>query len=268
MGALNDSNAVSLLGVKFWDKSIEEKFSRETSYVRRTGWCKWTDRATLHFLLLGGAALLNGQIVVQPPCAHPQYPWMFVTGVGIDMEMGVTGLTQDSYGVVKTDYARMEIEYTTLDPLDMGEERVDYSARVITVPDNTFKWVSDNKLLRSAESPGIEIPQATFQRTVNSQPKIPVATILSLLGKVNKTAFLGADPETLLFCGCCTSRRWTSQGQKAWDVTYSLKWNGPQSWNAFLRADGGGVTKWDKIVDIAGNPPYPLADLSQLGFSS
>jgi hypothetical protein len=278
------ANTTALPGFNLWDFHASENLGRESSRATWEFYCLWTDRTAIAFKLLGGAAIVGGQIVVAGPARHPDYPYLAVTNVGIDQKAGRDGLTLGPNNMVATRYAKVECEFTSLDPQDRGEERIDFSSCVITCPDGTFGYGAgtNRRLLRSAEAPGYRIPAAQFTRTINSLPQIPVPTILSLIGKVNGTAgnnlpqqfigqppgyFLGAAPGTLLLVGASSQRWFTSQGVKQWNITYSFEWRQVPHNRFLIPAFGARPSSWQDITDNLGNPPYADGDFTTLGIT-
>src|SRR5207237_308513 len=142
-----------------------------------------SDFPSLIFKLVGGTAIVGGSITTANPYRHPQFPWLACINANYRGQPGNTGLTLDSNNMVAFDYATITAEFSSLDPLDLGEERIDYTSRVITVPDGTFGYgAGSNRIsLRGSESPGLFIPRATFTRARNSLPFIPIGSILALL---------------------------------------------------------------------------------------
>lgn len=257
MGALTTANGVTLLGYTVWMEELKERFSRTEQYVRMKILCAWTDRIALRQLLLGGSRLVGGVIVTTNPYVHPNYPWMLVCDVDCDMVAGANGYTNDSNNFIASDYARLTVEFNQLDPLDLGEENVEFSGRMITAPPEMFTWTSGGQALLSSESPGIVEVRATLERTKNSQATLPTTTIFGLIGKVNVSSFLGGAAETVLFLGASSSRRFTTFGAKCWDVRMRVEYN-PQGWNKFLRASSGA---YESVTP----KPYSTGDLTALG---
>lgn len=255
------TNSVNFAGVQVMDEGIQEQFGRDGSRIPWTLLCLWSERVTLLQSLLGGAVVNNGQITVFAPFRHPDYPWMAVTNVNVVGVPGQNGYTIGPSGMIAYDYARLEIEFTTLDPQDLGEERVDYSARIITVPNGTFGFGSGTSraVLMSAESPPLVLPRVTLQRTFNSQPSIPSSLIFSMLGRVNNATFLGAGTAQVLFMGACSQRTFSSRGQKLWSITYSFCCD-PSGWNNYLNPKTG---QFEALTKADGSPPYTLGNFTQ-----
>ncbi len=272
--ALTTANSTSFLGFNVWfgdvsgsiEDTVRERFSRTEQWVRIKLLCLTSDKVALRRTLLGGSTQISGVITTTAPYAHPNYPWMIVTTVESELVFGDSGTIADSNGFVSSKYTRLIIEFTQLDPLDLGEESVDFSARFITAPLNAFTWASDSVPLATTEAPGLIEMTADLRRSRNQQPTIPLAMIFSLLGKVNATTYLGGDPETMLYLGCSTRRRFTSAGVKNWDISHCVQFRTSGlntggtgvSWNKFFRASTG---HYEAITP----KPYATADLTQLG---
>lgn len=257
MGALTPANGVTLLGYTVWPEQLQERFSRTEQWVRMSIICKWTDRIGFRQLLLGGSRLVGGVITTTAPYAHPNYSWMLVCDVRAEMAPGSTGYTNDSNNFIACDYARLTVEFNQLDPLDLGEEKIEFSGRMITAPPEMFTWASDGEALLSSEAPGIIEVKASLERTINTVASLPLTTIFGLIGKVNSSTYLGGAAETMLYLGASSQRRYTTFGSKCWSLTHKIDFSAA-GWNQFLRASTGDYEELDP-------KPYDSADFTPLG---
>lgn len=264
--ALNASNSVTLLGYSIWDQRVEEHFDRGGDHCEWEIICKWSDRIGLRAKIMGGATLVGGVVTMSLSLTHPDYPWMISTSVHIEQVAGNDGLSIGPTGMVATKYAKLTISFLTFDPTEVGDEKIDFSGHVMTVPNGTFQFGTGTNAVKllSAESPGIVIPRATLQRTLRSQPSIPVAVIFGLIGKVNNAPFLGGATETILYMGASSQRRFTSIGAKQWDIVHSLTYD-PNNWNFFINPV---TSAWARILRADGTTgAYLTGDMTALGFS-
>lgn len=265
---VNSSAGISFLGVNVLSIDQKERWHRTQAEATWVIVCNWADRITLRQQLMGGVYLIGGVISFLSPFTHPNYDAMFVQNVNVDGHDGDTGRTVDPLdgsGVLPGyKYATLEVEFAYFD-LDIGDEKIDYSFKMIAVPNHTFKWALSGDLLLGIESPGLLDININFQRTKNYQATLPVATIIDILGCVNLEEWLGADPEQALYLGATSTRQFTTQGTHMWSITHSAAIT-QQGWNTFINPDTG---TFDRIIFAGSDQPvYPLTSFEPLGLTS
>lgn len=270
MSSLVDNLSINttLLGVNILSLEQGEEWDRTQGSAWWKITCNWADRTTLRQKLMGGVYSVGGSVTFSAPFVHPNYSAMYVQRVKVDGMDGSSGRTIDPLDPIGKlpgyKYAELHVEFSYQD-LDTGDEAVDFSFKMIAVPNNTFYWGGDvSKPLLGIESPGLIDVNIAFRRTKNYQASLPVATIISLLGKVNSSAWLGAAPEQALYTGACSTRQFTTQGTHMWTVTHTAAIT-QRGWNTFINPD---TSKFDKITFKDGTPVYPLADFGALNITS
>jgi hypothetical protein len=276
---LTTNNATVFFGsIPIWDFEQSGNFGRQRSRATWTFHCRYSDFPTLMFYMLGGAAIISGVVTIAEPFVHPKFPWMYAWDISFKHQIGHSGLFQSNLLMVETDYYEITVTFNA-EATDTGEEGVDIGYESIPVPGGTFSWWAGSgspsgvpsggntnwTALSTGESPFQVVPSGLFRRTINRTAILPSATILSLVGCVNNATFLGASGGQILYLGCSSTREFTTQGAKNWNLTHQFKFKYP-SWQKFLTAAAGVVaTNWVNIYDNFGNPPYPSGDLTQLG---
>ena len=258
----------TILGVNILSLEQEEEWDKTQGRAEWVILCNWSDRITLRQKLMGGVYSVGGVVTFSAPFTHPNFSAMYVNHVKIKGREGNTGRTIDPLDSTAKlpayRYAELTIEFSYQD-LDLGDEAVDFSFKMIAVPNNTFYWGGNiNKPLLGIESPGLIDINIAFRRTKNFQASLPVSTILSLLGKVNSNAWLGANPEQALYTGASSTRQFTTQGTHMWSITHTAAIT-QRGWNTFINPD---TSTFDKITFKNGNPVYPLADFGILQITS
>ena len=197
--------------------------------------------------------------------------------------MPVGGLTNTTYAdgdLVSAMYARMRVEYRTLDynPSETGSQSLDYATDWV-MPSRTtasFKWATGSSAtvgtsLPATDSPALRITTIGFVRTRKNLPTIPSALIRQIsAAPLNSAAFEGAEVGTVLFEGAQAVRRLTAGGAEAWDMTYKFSYKNCgadssgniASWNALFCPQTG---KFEQITAINGGAPlFNASDLNQL----
>jgi hypothetical protein len=112
----------------------------------------------------------------------------------------------------------------------------------------------------------------TWHRVVNP----PWQAIRQCVGTVNGATFLGAAAETVLFDGATAEREFLringlARTELAWRISYVFRERaiktgsgGIVGFNHAYRSLPTGNPGWDRLVDGAGNRPYPSSNLTQL----
>lgn len=254
----------TLLGVNILSLEQEEEWDRTQGRAEWVILCNWSDRIQLRQKLMGGVYSVGGVVTFSAPFTHPNFSAMFVNSVKIKGREGKTGRSIDpldaSGKLPGYTYAELKIEFCYQD-LDVGDEAVDFSFKMIAVPNNTFYWNGDvTKPLLGIESPGLIDVNINFRRTKNYQAILPVSTIIGLLGRVNSSAWLGAAPEQALYLGASSTRQFTTQGTHMWSISHSAAIS-QRGWNTFINPD---TSTFAKITFKDGTPVYPLADFGIL----
>lgn len=264
MSVLGNPTQTKLYGHPIADEDIDIDLQRIGGQIKWTFICYWAEQQALTASMLGGAFVVGDVASIISPMSFPRYAGMFCRSCHVRMVPGNGGLSRDAKYLVATTYARVEATFS-FEELDTGNEQVEYSAQVLTVPNNFFMWQSSGKQIISNESPGIIIPRVQMKTTKNYLANIPVGTIMSLLGKVNASTFLGNAAETVLYMGASSNRQFTTNGSRMWSLTQTMLARPFLGWNMFLNPDTGAP---DRIVTTVGsNPAYALADFTPLGFN-
>lgn len=140
--------------------------------------------------------------------------------------------------------------------------RLSSSAQFLLIPSKGAKWESDNELLKNTELNRKLIPIRDIEVDWNFVDDPPLDRLDALVGSVNQTLFLGAEPETLLFenYNVDESFRAAPANPHTNRVTVCfrkrrIEENGNiYGWNHDWREDPPG---WDKVI-MGGEPRYLL----------
>lgn len=152
----------------------------------------------------------------------------------------------------------------------VGSEKLRLCGDSFTWEDEPGEWVPD------AAVPGIRVPlvrhRLVWHRVVNP----PWQAIRQCVGTVNGGTFLGAGAETVLLDGAGARREFIringlARTELAWRISYVFREKAVKTgdgeivgWNHTYRSLPIDNPGWDRLVDGAGNRPYPSGDFSQL----
>jgi hypothetical protein len=193
-------------------------------------------------------------------------------GPGWGRGWGEDGLSVGPNGMVAYKYARLRINYKTLDYVEgvtTGTLSLDYATQITHLPQSasTFKF-SDGTPLSPQDSPPIRRGIVTMVQTRKNLASLPTGTVQGLAGCVNSLPFLSSAPGTVLFDGARADRRLTTVGAENWDMTYKFLYD-PVGWNNVLQPSSNStpanVGTYQQIGRVSdGSTLYPLADLNAL----
>ena len=182
-------------------------------------------------------------------------------------EPGITGNSPASA------WAKMKVSYKVPDKEEEEEEDEDdpetflthkltIGAEMMTVPPRSAMMEGSQSLdpANSVEDQHTDedapitilMPTAEHQFTWKKVISPPFSSIYNLMGCVNKSAFLGADAETLMFLGCDATQEYTTGGVNPWTLDYRFSHRvaqpigapNPLTWNHFYVPKKG---EWNKL---------------------
>lgn len=167
------------------------------------------------------------------------------------------------FAMVTATYKTFPIEVLGNGSAESQVWKYDFSAQFITTGHQNWKWQTGNKPVAIDAAPGILIPNIELSVARQNYPSPPLLTLLSLVGSINSTTFLGAAAEKVLYLGGVATRKPnTATGGWLYDIDHKFVYR-TQSHNKFFNPDTGGG--WDYLVNnsgVNGGKVYPAADLS------
>ncbi|MCG8586905.1 MAG: hypothetical protein MI757_19550 [Pirellulales bacterium] len=254
--------------------------------VFRVAWDDWIDFARS---LVGEYAIVGCTFQFLPPIAFPDMPNLVVSDIDVEpfdpgnpegSEVSTLSSGTNRYPDAG---AKVTVRYQNLFDSDNTPRadlpgvpegtyltyEADLSAETISTPGRAWQWDdgSDEPLPPDVR-PRIMVPTGAFRLVWHRVMLPPWDAIRSLRGHVNATNFVGATPETVMFCGARIRREFqflTTGGY--WRVEYQFNErtvplaSGVGGWNHALQDENGG---WVKVKDRAGDPPHPTGDLALL----
>lgn len=165
--------------------------------------------------------------------------------------------------------ALVTVSYSSKVEENLIAESIEPNVEFITLDHKRFRWGSDasGDPLSEAEAPGRQKHSLALTRThYKLEPPLP-ASLLTLPGKCNDTAYASAllglsfAKETLLFMPSSLSRTITTAGDRAFDLTLKYAYQ-PEGWNKYWRAKS---KSYEEIYDVEEDEVYkgyPLASFS------
>lgn len=263
--------------------SPQESWQDDGLHATRTLKCAWADRHTLAAELVGGPAIIGGNLVLYLPQPYPHATGFncYVKSIGSVRGFGQpdqsAAYIQGAGTYLKYTYAILQVEYAPLsyDVENSDEifitENVEGSAEFITLPYKNLYWdppdtTSDpGTKVQDIEAPGAVFRMMSWQYTLHKVAVIP-DTIFSLMGLVNDASAKSPTynqtfaAETLLWGMPSMRREISVTGVKMWEVTLNMTYKST-GWNKFSRA---GVATPANIYTSDGSTfrPYTTGDFS------
>ncbi len=255
------------------DGSPEERFTRNGFEATRRLKCAYADRITLAQQLRGNTAQTQALVVLTVGDRFADFPLAIVEDVSIKPFEGLsTGSPVGSKAVYQN--AELTVTYRVPDgeespspdqnPADiLVTENIEASAEFITIP--KLDLFFDNQATQELEIDGARIiATLDWIYQLHQVPEIPPGTF-DLIGSVNKDVMhsnkfnRNFEIETLLFNPPTTDPVVTSNGSKAWNITYRFTYK-PFGWNKKVKpgefavdAAGNKLPKFVDIFDKDGN---------------
>lgn len=217
------------------------------------------------------------------PGTHPTRSYLYVESVEISPWPEVPAEVDITAGDV-VDYATAlaTIVYSTLpyDPAELLRWHQSGSNEVVLLPSNSWYWeASPAEAIRNEDVPAakfVPIIDHTVDlfRVSPSYESTIISRCRALIGKVNRSTWRGADAETVLFEGYDSDSTFDSSGNRTLTFSYRFRerrlkfQNATFGWNHFPRQDASGSSKWQRIIDKAGNYVYPWTTVLENNFES
>jgi hypothetical protein len=231
--------------------------------------------------LAGGVTGTGILQTVTGPAAYPDFDWLYVDTIDVE---GIGVMSEGPNGMVAYEYARLTVEYKSLDvdfsASGIGAIQIDVAGDVLSIPQDqpTFKWSSDDEDVPPEASPSLSIATATILVPQKNLPKLENGTltnIIALMDHVNNSVLFGAPVGKMLYKGATSYGKVMSSidnipgggspgaaaGLEATDLVHKLLFRSIE-WNKFLRPSTG---TWDSIVYKAtGDPYFPSGSLNSI----
>jgi hypothetical protein len=263
----------SLVGISYTimsDSGVSEGIDTQGMYAIVVYKIPWAQRFAFYNAVVGTAFSFGGVIGRTPPMVYTPnsnlyaMPDVQTAGHG-KPKVDSTGFLAYDYALVTVRYARPPWAYDNSDPSGQPwtTTSLDIGGQFFTVPDSVYHFGSPTGP-KTTLPVGIREPQVEIQYTRHWAPYLPVAAILSLVGKVNVNALTVGDftcaPQTVLFNGGKTLREADTAGNAVQRIDYRHTYK-PSGWNKQYNPASG---SFDTIVDNNGNSPYAVGDFSTL----
>lgn len=162
--------------------------------------------------------------------------------------------------------ALVDVDYSTeSDTGDGGEESgqdivaesLEPTVEFLTLDHKRFRWSSGDPLLEG-EAPGMQVRSLAIKRTHYRVVPPLNAGLVSLVGYCNSAQYTSSllgltfAAQTLLFQPPSLSRKITTDGERAFDISMSFVYK-PDGWNKFWRTK---TQQYESIYDEDGNIVY------------
>lgn len=265
-------------GTKAWEELIEPdvspqiQFSRGNATYTRYFKVPTADAETFKEECFPSAGVIPG--------AHPGFPQLFVDTLTYKPFDGAA-FSEAASGVNEPDNWHVTVTYTpwqadpappgSYDPvsdpievLDLLTTSMQFSTEAMSLPGYSLKWqMTGNQIASENVSAYILVHTTQFGLMIPKARRIPWAAIRENRGKVNETAFWGAEPETVLYNGASVSARYFTDGTRVFDVEHSftekqIVWGSSKfGWNYIWDPDN---KRFDRPLGISdGNTLYALS---------
>lgn len=188
----------------------------------------WADRGGFYLANFGSANIVDGDIVDEPPIAHPDKPDLLPAKFNWKPSGKPTGTNTWEKAVVTITYETRAIDGQT-EARYAEEVRATYE--MIEVP---HFFVSGDGNTYPQASTWIKIPCHEYHLTLFRLPEMPLQRALSFVGEdqyppCNSATFKGAGPGHVVYLGCDARRESSSEfndnlsplnAQPIWQATY------------------------------------------------
>lgn len=266
-----------------------ENYGPEGLRAERVLLCAWDDREQLVGQLLGDGYEYGGSSRAQYP-DKPDIVAMRARCEPFTDDVVPQVLSELTEGLNRYNgFAKVTVDYQWLVPSDRADlptaesgtfltYRQDVDTEDLLLSGDSFSWEDEpGESVPTAAVPTIRIPTVehhiTWHRVVNP----PWQAIRRCIGTVNDGTFLGAAAETVLFDGAAAEREFLRIGSLA-DTEIAWRLGCVFRERAVKTGGGGSIVGfnhayrslpvsnpgWDRLLDGAGNPPYPSSDFSRL----
>jgi hypothetical protein len=260
-----------------WEESRDEDFADGNIVITRTFRVEpYSSRGDFVADLLGAVRFFGGEIVRYPPARDPWFPFCWCVSARvkhIEVLNSPENVASGSAAALQKNYAqagRVVAVYKSLDrdlappgvgpggpgnsnektEKELASEEWDYSNVQFTLPNAFWKWGDDEALIKRDTPVAITLPKIDLSLVRHFCLTKPHQAILTLGGRVNKSAFGIWPPETLRFDGLHAGRKIMSRGIPYWDLTYKFA--------AFPHYDWvGTVRPKDRARDRRRRPAHP-----------
>ncbi len=265
-----------------------ETYGPEGLHAERTLLCAWDDREQLVEQLLGDGYEHGGS----SRAAYPDKPDIVAIRVrcepftddvvpqtlselteGLNRYQGFAKVTVHYELMVAADREELPaIETGTFLTYrqDVDRETVLLSGDSLTWEDEPAEWVPQTAV------PTIRIPIVEHHLTWHRVVRPPWQAMRQCVGTVNSGTFLGAAAETVLCDGATAEREFlrvsgSADTELAWRISYVFREKAVKTgdgsivgFNHSYRSLPTNDPGWDRLVDGAGNRPYPSGDFTPL----
>ena len=254
------------IGFDELDGSPDERFTKNGFEVTSRLRCAWADRLTLAKQLRGNVQQSQNLVVRFIGRRWPDFPAAIVEDVSIKPFEGLSPLSPVGN---KTEYqfAELTVNYRVPDGEEspspdetvadtLVTENLRASAEFITIP--KLDLFFDDTATKELEIDGAKIiVTLDWVYKLHQLPEIPEGTF-ELIGSVNKNTMhsnkfnRNFEPETLLFNPPETDPVVTTNGDKAWNITYNFTYK-PFGWNKKVKPG--------EFVEVAGEKQPKFVDI-------
>ncbi len=245
--------------------SFTISFGKYETVATRLFKIDWDDLSAFLIELKGGYRDAPGNPWTEP-ARLPGFDYLYC----VDAISEGLGVGSQSSGIdgdyIKYEYAKITARYELLSihegrhigqPDSILEESIRISGQLITLPDGSFVWRSDDKPVN--EQPGKLMPSMEYNITRPGGAQLNQDTILSLVGSVNDDVWRGFAAGKVLFLGAEANKTTTTDGGGAWRTTYSFLIR-TIAHNYFFRPGKGAASAWELIIQ-APPPALPADDV-------
>ena len=172
---------------------------------------------------------------------HPQFPNVYITDVDLDPfgEDGAVQMRQTGFNVTEPEYwmAVVNYECRKFSPVsgqsadnsngaDLLDGTVNVTSEVLLIDGAGFKWAGDTTNIAEHIQMPKTIPIIDREIKIPRLMLIPWVPIRACVGCVNKVAYSGALPETLLYLGASVGFRFAFDGSLTYSLTHKFKEKG------------------------------------------
>lgn len=253
------------------DSGISESNPREGASAKVKFKCAWDDRYQFVKDLMWSSVLAGpGKVIRTFPFAYPPSPNLYCIAIdSVDMfgkpaiikKLGLPWLATEEAIVIAT-FGFLPFKDDTSEGKPFTTLTLDVGGEFLTFPNTTYRFADGTP----TNTPiGKVIPQIPIVEKLNWFPYLPIAEMLSLVGKVNDGPYPLGDfvspTGTLLFTGGPTEYSSDTGGNSVNEVEYRYIYR-PVPWNYYMHPNR--TVGFAPVTDGNGDPPYDPGDFTTL----
>lgn len=232
----------------------------------------WEDQHQLAKDLLGTSTQVGGATVRTPPFAYPGNPLLYCTSIPRVSptggyfplpNVGLPWLTRRK-AITEAVFTALPFAFNANGPESEAWTSITFgtSGEFVTLPDSTYRFADGTP----TNTPiGKVIPQIEVNVKRHFMPRLPVAEMAALAGKINNAVYqvggYAFPVGTLLFGGGPSERNIDTAGNITQDVEYKFIYR-PIHWNYYMHPNR--TTGFAAITDGNGAGPYESGTFSSL----